>query len=124
MVEQVRAFAPDILFVGMGMPRQELWILNNLEALPNCVIFSVGAAFDYEAGAQAEAPRWMGRMGVEWLFRLVHDPKRLARRYLIEPWSLSGLIARDIVTALRARSARQTDKGRVDSDTRSPRPAA
>jgi N-acetylglucosaminyldiphosphoundecaprenol N-acetyl-beta-D-mannosaminyltransferase len=124
VVKQVRAFAPDILFVGMGMPRQELWILNNLEALPNCVIFSVGAAFDYEAGAQAEAPRGMGRWGVEWLFRLVHDPKRLARRYLIEPWSLSGLIAKDVVAAIRARIGRQADSGRVESDTRSPRPAA
>ncbi len=124
VVEQVRALSPDILFVGMGMPRQEFWILNNLEALPNCVIFSVGAAFDYEAGAQAEAPRWMGRMGVEWLFRLVHDPRRLARRYLIEPWSLSGLIVRDIAAAVRRRGLGQTGSDRVDKATRSPRPAA
>lgn len=76
--------------------------MDNLDALPNCAIFSVGAAFDYEADEQAAAPRWMGRMGIEWLFRLVHDPKRLARRYLIEPWSLSGLILKDIWTAIRA----------------------
>ncbi|MBU1345841.1 MAG: WecB/TagA/CpsF family glycosyltransferase [Alphaproteobacteria bacterium] len=101
VVEQVRAFDPHILFVGMGMPRQELWILNNLDALPDCAVFSVGAAFDYEAGAQKAAPRWMGRMGVEWLFRLVNDPKRLARRYLIEPWSLSHLIVADVIGAMR-----------------------
>lgn len=104
VVDQVRAFAPHILFVGMGMPRQELWILDNLDALPDCVIFNVGAAFDYEAGEQKAAPRWMGRMGIEWLFRLVHDPRRLARRYLIEPWSLSGLIAADLWAAFRRRT--------------------
>lgn len=124
VVEQVRAFSPDVLFVGMGMPRQELWILNNLDALPNSVIFSVGAAFDYEAGAQAEAPRWMGRIGIEWLFRLVHDPRRLARRYLIEPWSLSGLVLKDLAQAVRCRFDGQAVSDRVDSETRSPRPVA
>lgn len=103
VVAEVKAFDPHILFVGMGMPRQELWILDNLDALPNCAIFSVGAAFDYEAGEQKAAPRWMGRMGLEWLFRLVHDPKRLARRYLIEPWSLSHLIVADLWTAFRTK---------------------
>ncbi len=102
VVAEVNAFDPHILFVGMGMPRQELWIMDNLDALPNCAIFSVGAAFDYEAGEQEAAPRWMGRLGIEWLFRLAHDPKRLARRYLIEPWSLSGLIIADLWTAIRS----------------------
>lgn len=111
ILAEAAAFAPHILFVGMGMPRQELWILNHLEALPDCAIFSVGAAFDYEAGAQKPAPRWMGRMGVEWLFRLAHDPRRLAKRYLIEPWSLSGLILADIRTAWRARRTATPDRG-------------
>ncbi|OYW35331.1 MAG: glycosyltransferase [Brevundimonas sp. 12-68-7] len=124
VVEQVRDFQPHILFVGMGMPRQELWILDTLDALPDCVVFSVGAAFDYEAGAQEAAPRWMGRMGIEWAFRLIHDPKRLARRYLVEPWSLSGLIARDIVAAISARMGAQPASAEVDNVTRSPRPAA
>ena len=103
VVAEVKAFDPHILFVGMGMPRQELWILDNLDALPDCAVFSVGAAFDYEAGEQKAAPRWMGRMGLEWLFRLVHDPRRLARRYLIEPWSLSHLIVADVWTAIRTK---------------------
>ena len=103
VVNEVKAFNPHILFVGMGMPRQELWILDNIDALPDCAIFSVGAAFDYEAGEQRAAPRWMGRMGIEWLFRLASDPKRLARRYLIEPWILSPLIAADLWAAFKAR---------------------
>ncbi|WP_427788940.1 WecB/TagA/CpsF family glycosyltransferase [Brevundimonas diminuta] len=88
VLSEIQAFAPDVLFVGMGMPRQELWIADNLEVLPAAPILPVGAAFDYEAGVQKAAPRWMGRLGVEWLFRLVADPKRLFARYCIEPWFL------------------------------------
>ncbi len=103
VLDQAALFQPDILFVGMGMPRQELWIHQNLDALPDCVIFSVGAAFDYEAGAQKAAPRWMGRMGIEWLYRVTADPKRLFRRYFIEPWSLIDLIVADVVAAAKRR---------------------
>ncbi|CAN5217836.1 WecB/TagA/CpsF family glycosyltransferase [soil metagenome] len=99
IIDQATLFQPHILFVGMGMPRQEMWIQQNLDALPDCVIFSVGAAFDYEAGVQKAAPRWMGRMGVEWLFRLLADPKRLFSRYCIEPWGLIDLIAADLKNA-------------------------
>jgi N-acetylglucosaminyldiphosphoundecaprenol N-acetyl-beta-D-mannosaminyltransferase len=96
VLAQVTAFQPHILFVGMGMPRQELWIVDNFERLPDCVILSVGAAFDYEAGVQSAAPRWMGRAGIEWAYRLVHDPKRLFVRYCVEPWTLLPLALRDI----------------------------
>lgn len=88
VVDAVNAFEPDIIFVGMGMPLQEAWIGDNRAAIPRGVMFSIGAAFDYEAGVQAPAPRWMGRLGLEWLFRLASQPRRLARRYLVEPWSL------------------------------------
>ena len=92
----INAFQPHILFVGMGMPRQEAWIANNLDALPECVIFNVGAAFDYEAGTQDAAPRWMGQVGVEWLFRLASDPKRMFTRYCVEPWHLIGPAIADL----------------------------
>jgi len=106
VLKEVEAFNPHILFVGMGMPRQEIWIVQNLEALPNCAIFSVGAAFDYEAGAQKCAPRWMGRAGIEWLYRLVADPRRLFRRYCVEPWSLLDLVYADVKAALKRKFAR------------------
>jgi len=96
VLDRITAFQPHILFVGMGMPRQELWIAENFERLPDCVILSVGAAFDYEAGVQSAAPRWMGRAGVEWAYRLLHDPKRLFVRYCVEPWTLLPLVLRDI----------------------------
>lgn len=104
LIADLIAFKPEILFVGMGMPRQEAWILRNLELLPNCVIFSVGAAFDYEAGTQKPAPRWMGRAGVEWAYRLVQDPKRLFRRYCVEPWTLIPLAISDIRAARRRKA--------------------
>jgi len=92
---------PDVLFVGMGMPRQESWILDNLDGLGGRVIFSVGAAFDYEAGAIPTPPRWTGRVGLEWLFRLASEPRRLFSRYLIEPWSLIPPAMEDIWAAIR-----------------------
>jgi N-acetylglucosaminyldiphosphoundecaprenol N-acetyl-beta-D-mannosaminyltransferase len=96
VVQAITAFAPQVLLVGMGMPLQEAFILRNLEALPTCVILPVGAAFDYEAGVQTPAPRWMGRIGLEWLFRLARDPRRLFVRYCVEPWSLVGPALQDL----------------------------
>ena len=100
VLDEIAAFDPDILLVGMGMPRQETWILHNRAALKRGVIFSVGAAFDYEADVQKTPPRWTGRLGVEWLARLVNEPRRLAYRYLVEPWSLLGPALADVGAAL------------------------
>ncbi|MBU1325852.1 MAG: WecB/TagA/CpsF family glycosyltransferase [Alphaproteobacteria bacterium] len=100
ILREIADFQPNVLMVGMGMPRQELWIADHLDALPDCVVLNVGAAFDYEAGVQKAAPRWMGRLGVEWLFRLVADPKRLFHRYVVEPWALAGPAFKDVRQAL------------------------
>lgn len=93
---EIAAFNPDIILVGMGMPRQEEWIAANRDLIGRGVFFPVGAAFDYEAGEQAAAPRWTGRFGVEWLFRLLSQPRRLAFRYLVEPWFLAPAAFADI----------------------------
>jgi N-acetylglucosaminyldiphosphoundecaprenol N-acetyl-beta-D-mannosaminyltransferase len=103
LLADIRAFAPDVLFVGMGMPRQEEWIAAHRDELDRGVIFSVGAAFDYEAGAQTAAPRWTGTLGLEWLFRLVSQPRRLAHRYLVEPWALAPAAIGDVAAALSGR---------------------
>ncbi|WP_421740063.1 WecB/TagA/CpsF family glycosyltransferase [Caulobacter sp.] len=115
VVETINAFKPDILLVGMGMPRQEIWVLENHAAvLGPCVHFTVGGAFDYEAGVQKAAPRWMGQMGVEWLFRLMADPRRLFSRYCVEPWFLVGPALSDLRRTFWARSVRpaKTDTAR------------
>jgi len=99
-LEAIRAFDPHVLMVGMGMPAQELWTLANRRALGRQVVMTVGAAFDYEAGVQPTPPRWTGPAGVEWLARLVTQPRRLAWRYLIEPWALLGPALQDIGRAV------------------------
>ncbi|AXA34993.1 MAG: glycosyltransferase [Candidatus Hydrogenedentota bacterium] len=83
VVEAVRASGADILVVGMGVPRQELWAKRHLEAFGVKAVWCVGAMFEYFAGYRARAPRWMRRAGLEWLFRLVLEPRRLWRRYVI-----------------------------------------
>jgi N-acetylglucosaminyldiphosphoundecaprenol N-acetyl-beta-D-mannosaminyltransferase len=116
--DEIEAFAPDVVMVGMGMPRQEAWVVRNHALIKPCAIFTVGAAFDYEAGVQKAAPRWMGRLGVEWLFRLVVDPMRLFRRYCIEPWSLIPAALRTLGGGL----ARQKTAERRRTDRRAGRP--
>ncbi|MBX3478688.1 MAG: WecB/TagA/CpsF family glycosyltransferase [Brevundimonas sp.] len=121
VLKLIAAFRPDVLMVGMGMPRQEAWIARNLSALPACVILNVGAAFDYEAGVQKAAPRWMGRAGIEWLYRLAHDPRRLFRRYCIEPWRLAGPALADIGAAL-SRGRGQTPSRVLNQSTKAGTP--
>lgn len=108
VLAEIAAFRPHVLFVGMGMPRQEAWIVGNLDRLPDCAILSVGAAFDYEAGVQKAAPRWTGRVGLEWAWRLLHDPKRLFTRYCVEPWSLLPAALDDVRAARRRHAARNS----------------
>lgn len=110
VLDLIHEFSPDVLFVGMGMPRQEQWIADNISDLPVCPILPVGAAFDYEAGVQKAAPRWMGAVGLEWLFRLVADPKRLFSRYCVEPWFLIKPALKDLKAARQRKKTRDQDQ--------------
>jgi N-acetylglucosaminyldiphosphoundecaprenol N-acetyl-beta-D-mannosaminyltransferase len=96
LVERINAYRPDLLMVGMGMPRQEFWTQENFARLDAHVILSSnGAALDYVAGAVPTPPRWAGRIGLEWIFRLANEPRRLFTRYLIEPWYILLLLIMD-----------------------------
>jgi N-acetylglucosaminyldiphosphoundecaprenol N-acetyl-beta-D-mannosaminyltransferase len=86
ILEEIKLFCPKVLMVGMSMPRQELWISQNYSQLPNAVVLPCGAAMDYIAGTIPTPPRIAGRLGLEWLFRMVAEPGRLWRRYLMEPF--------------------------------------
>ena len=101
VLADIAAFNPDILLVGMGMPRQEAWVARNYEALPPCVTLTVGGAFDYEAGVQVPCPRWLGQLGLEWLFRLSLNPRRMFFRYCVEPWRLVGPAMADLAATAR-----------------------
>ena len=96
VLEAIRAQRPHVLMVGMGMPRQERWILENEEQIEANAILCAGACFDYVAGAVPTPPRFLGPVGMEWSYRLLVEPKRLWRRYLCEPWSLLPFILRDL----------------------------
>jgi N-acetylglucosaminyldiphosphoundecaprenol N-acetyl-beta-D-mannosaminyltransferase len=96
LIAKINAYQPDLLMVGMGMPRQEFWTQENYDRLnAHVILSSIGAALDYVAGAVPTPPRWSGPMGLEWLFRLAHDPFRLFNRYFVEPWYILMLLMLD-----------------------------
>ena len=82
VVADIRRSGAEIVWVGIGVPKQEKWMARMSERLDGCVLVGVGAAFDFHAGLIPQAPPRMQRLGLEWLFRLVHEPRRLWRRYL------------------------------------------
>jgi N-acetylglucosaminyldiphosphoundecaprenol N-acetyl-beta-D-mannosaminyltransferase len=92
LLRRIAEYKPDIIFVGMGMGKQERWIAENLESLPDVPICAVGALIEYLAGFAGVPPRWMGRWGIEWCYRLCGNPRRFWRRYLVEPWRLMPLL--------------------------------
>jgi N-acetylglucosaminyldiphosphoundecaprenol N-acetyl-beta-D-mannosaminyltransferase len=94
VLEEIRRFAPEVVMIGMGMPRQEQWIADNINSLGSAVVLPCGAAIDYVAGEIPTPPRWAGRWGLEWLYRLLAEPGRLWKRYLVEPWFVLLLIGR------------------------------
>ncbi len=83
VVETIKALRPDVLLVAMGVPRQELWIARNLTDKHCTLPIAVGALLDFLSGAVPRAPGWMRRMRLEWLFRLIVEPGRLWRRYIV-----------------------------------------
>src|SRR5262249_6919497 len=74
---------PDIVWVGLGTPKQERWMHIHSRHLPTTMLMGVGAAFDFHSKSVRQAPRWMQRAGLEWSFRLVMEPRRLWHRYLL-----------------------------------------
>lgn len=83
IVQRIRAAAPDIVWVGLSTPKQERWMHRFRDRLGVPVLIGVGAAFDIHAGWVPQAPAWMRENGLEWFYRLLSEPKRLWRRYLI-----------------------------------------
>jgi N-acetylglucosaminyldiphosphoundecaprenol N-acetyl-beta-D-mannosaminyltransferase len=96
-IERINAARPDLVWVGLGMPKQELWMARYQDRLDAPVLLGVGAAFDFNAGTVNRAPVWMQRYGLEWSHRLMQEPRRLWRRYFLGNCRFLLLVARDVV---------------------------
>ena len=83
VIEDINERQPDIVLVGMGTPKQELWVERNADQLDADVLWTVGALFDYVSGRVPRAPAWLADNGLEWIFRLAVEPQRMWRRYLL-----------------------------------------
>lgn len=97
VLREINAYRPHALIVGMGMPHQERWLLQNLDHLDASTVWNQGAFMDYVVGAIPTPPRWMARLGFEWLYRLLSEPRRLWRRYLLEPPFALKLLAGEVL---------------------------
>lgn len=97
---QIEAAAPDILWIGLSTPKQEKWMHQNRSTVNVPVMLGVGAAFDINSGTTSQAPVWMRENGLEWLFRLTIEPKRLWRRYLISIPKAAALVVMEIAGIL------------------------
>lgn len=93
IVATIRAARPDILFVGLGSPKQEQWIVANKDACGAKLNLGVGISFSFACGQVKRAPRWMRRAGLEWAHRLLQEPHRLWRRYLVRDLAFLPLLA-------------------------------
>jgi N-acetylglucosaminyldiphosphoundecaprenol N-acetyl-beta-D-mannosaminyltransferase len=95
ILERIAAAKPDILVVGFGAPKQELWVHRHRDRIAAPVALCVGATIDFLAGEKPRAPVWMRRIGLEWLHRLASEPRRLAKRYLRDAWIFPQLVWRE-----------------------------
>lgn len=100
-IQQINESGARILFVGLGCPKQEIWMAEHRGSV-KAVMLGVGAAFDFHAGTKAQAPAFMQKFGLEWLFRFIHEPRRLWRRYLYHNPRFLALAAADLLGLLKA----------------------
>ena len=94
-VAEISKTNPDIVWVGLSTPKQEYWMRDHVGRIPGATLIGVGAAFDFYAGDVKRAPRWMHLLGLEWLHRLLSEPRRLWRRYLLLAPRFVMLVLRD-----------------------------
>ena len=101
IVDRINAARPDILFVALGNPKQELWMGRNRAKLDAGVMIGVGGTFNFIAGRVKRAPRWMQRGGLEWIYRIIQEPRRLWKRYAYGLVKFSWLSARALFGGYR-----------------------
>ena len=101
---RIRDAGAEFVWMGLGAPKQELWMAASAEELRPAILFGVGAAFDFHAGTVRRAPAWMRTLGLEWLYRLCQEPRRLWRRYLVTNSLFVTYLIRDLWPAQRERA--------------------
>jgi N-acetylglucosaminyldiphosphoundecaprenol N-acetyl-beta-D-mannosaminyltransferase len=99
VMQRIRAAKPDVLWVGMTAPKQEKWIHAHVEECGVPVVGAIGAVFDYYAGTVRRAPQWICKLGFEWLYRLLGEPRRLWRRTLVSGPQFAWLLLRERLQA-------------------------
>jgi N-acetylglucosaminyldiphosphoundecaprenol N-acetyl-beta-D-mannosaminyltransferase len=97
----LREASPDLLFLFFGTPKQEKWFARRVAELPSAVVLAVGGTVDLIAGAKRRAPRWVQSLGFEWLWRLGLEPRRLARRYLVQDSRFALIAVRQLLARYR-----------------------
>ena len=95
ILARIAAARPDVVIVGLGAPKQELWVHQHRVRLAAKVALCVGATIDFLAGERSRAPIWMRDVGLEWLYRVASEPRRLAARYAKDAWVFPRLLARE-----------------------------
>lgn len=99
MVERINQSGADVLWVSLTAPKQDFWIARHFDLLDVSVAIGVGAAFDVVAGNIQRAPKWMQKIGLEWFYRLIKEPGRLSKRYLVEAPAFIPLLVNQILTS-------------------------
>ena len=99
IMEAVAEARADVLLIGLGAPKQELWVRQHAHHLQVPVALCVGATIDFLAGEKSRSPRWMREAGLEWLHRLASEPRRLLKRYSRDAWIFPQLVWRELLTA-------------------------
>ena len=97
IIEKIKSVKPDILFVGVGAPKQEKWIYKYKNDYMVPVSIGIGASFDFIAGTVKRAPKWMQNLGLEWFYRFLQEPKRMFRRYFIDDSKFFKLILKEVL---------------------------
>ena len=97
ILKMINILEPDILFVGVGAPKQEKWIYKNIDKLNAIVSIGIGASFDFEAGTVKRAPKFMQKIGLEWFWRFINEPNRLFKRYFIDDSKFIYIILRQML---------------------------
>lgn len=95
ILARIEAVQPDVVIVGLGAPKQELWVHQHCQRIAAKVALCVGATIDFLAGERSRAPVWMRDAGLEWLYRIATEPRRLAARYAKDAWLFPRLLAKE-----------------------------